>query len=326
MATTERSCRSPVEKTRRLVFQLATEVLLKAKGMNLKNVLLLGAASWNRMVYVSNLPQGSSSTVFDAYEAESVGSTGVGKSMALAALGCSPTLHCALGRDYHAMLVRSACEARQISLIVDEQDAPTPHHLNIMDQEGGRYSLFLSNGSPDPVLDETRISREIRAADTIFLSLSNSSKKLLHLLNNTDAEILLDLHDYDGRNPWYEDFIRHADVIQLSDVEVADPLPTIDRLLAGRARQVVLTKAHKGSEVFTVDSRINIPCFPATLRDSNGAGDAYSVALWYAQKAGFCLREAGSFAAAAAAFAVESSALFPADVTVQDIKQRALIL
>lgn len=293
--------------------------------MRFKNVLVLGAASWNRMVYVADLPQGASATIFDARESESVGSTGVGKSMALSALGCKPVLHCALGRDHHGSLVTAACEAHGISMIVDEQEASTPHHLNIMDQKGGRYSLFLSNGSPDPVIDEARIATAIRSATTIFLSLCNSSKKLLHLLADTKARILLDLHDYDGSNPWYDDFIGCADVIQLSDVALPAPTFVIDRLLAGRANQIVLTMAERGAEIVTLDGRVEVAPCPAKIVDSNGAGDAFSVALWYAQETGIDLREAGNFAAAAAALAIESPALFPSEVSVEDIQRRAFI-
>lgn len=270
-----------------------------------------------------DLPQGSSATVFDAQEAESVGSTGVGKSMALAALGCKPTLHCALGRDHHGSLVTASCEKHGISLIIDQQDAPTPHHLNIMDQKGGRYSFFLSNGSPDPEIDEVRIARAIRSAATIFLSLSVSSKKLLHLLADTNAQVLLDLHDYDGENPWYDDFIDCADVIQISDVALPDPAPVTDRLLAGRANQIVLTKAERGAEIITLDGRVDVAPSPAKMRDSNGAGDAFSVALWYAQETGAGLSQAGNFAAAAAAYAIESSELFPSDVSVEEIQRRS---
>lgn len=210
-------------------------------------------------------------------------------------------------------------------MMVDEQDAPTPHHLNIMDKNGGRYSLFVSNGSADPLIDENRIAPEIEAAQTIFLSLSAYSRKILHLLKSTQAEILLDLHDYDGVNPWYDDFIAQADVVQLSDVALRAPDPVISRLLAGRAHQVVLTKAAKGAEIVTARDRIAIPALPAEMLDSNGAGDAFSVALWYAQQSGFSLEHAGRFAAAAAAYAIESPMLFPENITAAQIEERALI-
>ncbi|MEL7178546.1 MAG: carbohydrate kinase family protein [Pseudomonadota bacterium] len=293
--------------------------------MQRENVLVLGAASWNRMVYVLALPQGASATIFDAREVENVGSTGVGKSMALAAFGCKPVLHCTLGNDDLAWLVQTTCQTRQIDLIVNAQDAPTPHHLNIMDEKGGRYSLFISNGPANPKIDEARIVKAIQSAPTIFLSLCASSKKLLPIVQQAEAEVLLDLHDYDGQNPWYDDFISCADVIQLSDVALSDPTRVIKRLLAGRAQQVVLTKADKGAQIITDQSIIDVPPCPAKLRDSNGAGDAFSVALWHAQRAGLELSQAGDFAAAAAAFAVESEALFPRDLSLQEIAKRASI-
>ena len=120
---------------------------------------VLGAASWNRMIHVERLPQGVSATIFDAQETEGAGSTGVGKSMVLAALGCPTTFHCALGRDEYAALIKAACEKRGIGMIVDDQDAPTPRHVNIMDRQGGRYSIFLSNGPVDPAIDEARLGQ-----------------------------------------------------------------------------------------------------------------------------------------------------------------------
>lgn len=287
------------------------------------NTLVLGAASWNRMVYVDSLPQGVSATIFDARETEAAGSTGVGKSFVLAALDCDPTFHCTLGRDIFAEQIKTCCAARGISIVVDEQDGPTPQHLNITDQAGGRYSILLSNGPDHPDLDEARIANHIKAANTIFLSLSHSSKKLLPLLNDCKAEVLLDLHDYDGKNPWHDAFIAHADVIQISDVALADPAPLIDSFLRGRAHQVVVTKGEAGAEIFTETEHVTIPPCRAKMVDSNGAGDAFSVALWYGQRMSLSLPEAGAFASATAAFAIEAETLFPPDADESRIRERA---
>ncbi len=293
-----------------------------AYALHAAEVLVLGAASWNRIVQVPKLPQGTSATLFEAREYETVGSTGVGKSMALSALGHAPVLHCALGIDHYAENIAEACRARGIALIIDPQNAPTPHHLNIMDTAGGRYSLFLSNGADDPEIDCDRLLPIISAARTIFLSLALSSLKALPLLQETTADIWLDLHDYDGQNPWYDDFIAHGDVIQLSDVALEQPEAVVSRLLTGRARMVVLTKAEKGAEIYTEGENLTIPPCPARFCDSNGAGDAFSVGLWHGLQTGMPLRDAGAFAAATAACAVESLALFPAQTTVEDIAAR----
>lgn len=121
------------------------------------------------------------------------------------------------------------------------------------------------------------------------------------LLAEVSTEVLLDLHDYDGANPWN----------------------VTARLLAGQAHWVVLTKAEEGAEVINATQRISVSPCAAELRDGNGAGDAFSVGLWNAQRQGLSLEEAGRFAAAAAAFAIEDDALFPAGVTAANIRRRA---
>ena len=137
------------------------------------------------------------------------------------------------------------------------------------------------------------------------------------------AEVHLDLHDWDGTNAWHRPFIPHADVVQLSDVALADPEPVIAELLSGRARQVVLTRAERGAEIITARERIAIPPVEARLVDSNGAGDAFAVALWHGQAKGWPPDRAGRFAAAAAAFSVEDDALWPARLTEAAILARA---
>ncbi len=287
------------------------------------SVLVLGGASWNRMIHVDQLPQGNSATIFDARVSECAGSTGVGKAMTLAALGCKTTLHCALGRDEFATRIQSECRKHGITMLIDEHSEPTPQHLNIMDKSGGRYSIFLETGAPDPCLDEARLITALNEADVIFLSLSGSSKKMLHLLEGVETKILLDLHDYDGLNSWYDDFIACADIVQLSNVALSDAEPVIARLIAGGTQQVVLTKGADGAEIITEDLRVDIPSCPAVMRDSNGAGDTFSAALWYAQAKAQPIEKAGVFAAAAAAFAVESDELFPDSVSIEMIEMRA---
>ena len=137
------------------------------------------------------------------------------------------------------------------------------------------------------------------------------------------AEILLDLHDYDGASPWYDDFIVCADVIQLSDVALPEPRAIIDRLLSGRERQVVLTKGKEGAEIFAENTHQEIPICLAKMVDSNGAGDTFSVALWLAQRQGLSLFDAGKVAATAAAFAIEDPRLFPKEVSFAQVVERA---
>lgn len=285
--------------------------------------LVLGAASWNRMVYVDALPQGSHATIFEAQETEAAGSTGTGKAMALAALGVRTVFHCALGQDEAADRIETACTERGIRMLIDRHPEPTPRHLNLMDRSGGRYSVFVEGGAPAPAIDTKRLSVEIDRAKVIFLSLCASSKQSLFLLNSSQSPIWLDLHDYDGANPWYDDFIALADVIQMSDVALADPHPVIRRLLSGRAKTVVLTKGGAGAEIHTRAGAHIVSALPATVCDSNGAGDAFQVGLWYGMQNGLSLPDSGRFAAACAAATVEDPGLIPPTLDPSALARRA---
>lgn len=293
--------------------------------MSSRNVLALGAASWNRMVYVDRLPQGPEATIIPRRQLETAGSTGMGKAMTAAALGHRTTLHCALGQDAYATNIAQTCASRGIRMIADIQPDPTPHHLNLMDPSGGRYSIFLSNGADTPTIDTDRLGAAIRDADMIFLSLCQSSIVALPLLSRAQCPIHLDLHDYNGTNPWCDPFIAWADVVQMSDVALpGDPSGVIAKLLSGRATQVVLTRGAAGAVIHDREGHTCIPSAKATLADSNGAGDAYAVALWHALDQGHTIRAAGEFAARAAALAVESTALYPAGGTPDAVAARPL--
>ncbi len=283
------------------------------------NVLVLGAASWNRMVHVDTLPSGRSATVMGAHETEVVGSTGAGKAMTLAALGHNVTLHCALGNDAAADRIIADCSERGIRMIVDRHNEPSPSHLNIMDRHGGRHSIFLSNGADKPELDTHRLKLAINAADAIFISLCNSTLSALPLLAGATATKLLDLHDYDGENPWHDPFLKYGDVIQLSDVALTNPQEIVQRFIDYGAHQVVVTKAELGADIYIQSGVVSVPATSTKFKDSNGAGDAFSVALWHAQMQGHSTQNAAYFASAAAAFAVSSFDLFPRDVSQDDI-------
>ena len=97
----------------------------------------------------------------------------------------------------------------------------------------------------------------------------------------------------------------------------------IARLLSGRAKQIVLTRGADGAEITTDTQHEIIPVCPAQMVDSNGAGDTFSAALWLGQHRGLSLFDAGKFAAAAAAFAVENACLFPREVSIEQVISRA---
>lgn len=285
-------------------------------------VLVLGGASWNTMVYLDEFPAPQPATLANARSHIAAGSTGIGKAMALKALGHDVLLHAALGDDEAGQHLRAHCRRHDLPAVFDLDPGGSSRHVNLMDRHGRRISIFLCNGSPQPPIDADRWSGPIAQAGTIFLNITASSVPLLPLVAASGAEVWVDLHDYDGSNPWHAPFIAQADVLQFSDEAVPDPRALMQRLI-GPARLVVCTRAGRG--VLALDAAgqwHEVPACPATLRDSNGAGDVFGVALWHALQAGQALPEALRFAAAAGALTVESLSIVPDDLTPARVVQR----
>jgi sugar/nucleoside kinase (ribokinase family) len=276
--------------------------------------LVLGGASWNTMIYLDALPDGTVGTIPNARKYETVGSTGTGKAFALAAMGVDTVLHAALGQDPEGELIRVECSKLGVALISDVDPMGTPQHVNLMDKTGNRLSIFVNSGSGDIDVDLERFARELDRADVVFLNIVPSSLPLLPLLATCPAPVWVDLHDWDGKNPWHEAFIEHAHVVQLSDEALGDNQADIIRDLFGRGiKMVVLTKGSKGAEILTSDgTQMTVAAHPVDqIVDSNGAGDTFMASLWAALQGGKSLQQAAELAAYHAAQTVQHSDLAP---------------
>jgi sugar/nucleoside kinase (ribokinase family) len=277
--------------------------------------LVLGGASWNTMIYLDRFPEPKPATIADARSNIAAGSTGIGKALALKALGHTALLHATIGDDEYGRHIRELCDRRGIAVRFDIDPGGTSRHVNLMEAEGRRISIFLFNGSPQPPVDVEAMRAPIAGAGTIFLNITQSSVPLLPLVHESGADVWVDLHDYDGISAWHPQFIAEADVIQLSDEALPDPRALMTRL-AETARLVVCTRGKHGALALADGAWIEVPAKPAKLVDSNGAGDTFFVALWHGLRAGHALRDALDMAASAAAQTVESLELVPERLAV----------
>ena len=274
------------------------------------SILVLGGASWNTMIHLDAFPPPRPATIANARAVTAAGSTGLGKALALRALGHAPLLHATIGDDPEGEAIRAFCRKRGLAAHLDIDPGGTARHVNLMNPQGERISIFLFNGSPQPPTDVATLAPLIAGATTIFLNITQSSIPLLPAVRASAADVWVDLHDYDGASPYHDQFIAEADVLQLSDEAVGDPRATMTRL-AERARLVICTRGSRGALALADGRWHEVPAGPAKLVDSNGAGDTFMVATWHAMGRGQGMREALAFAARCAAVAVESDELVP---------------
>lgn len=273
--------------------------------------IVLGGASWNTMIYLDRFPEPRPATIAHARSNIAAGSTGIGKALALRALGHDTLLHATIGDDEAGGAVRAFCNLRGLETHFDIDPGGTARHVNLMNPAGERISIFLANGSDKPPIGVADLAPEIATARTIFLNITQSSIPLLPVVRAAGGEVWVDLHDFDGANPYHRQFIDEADVLQLSDEALPDPRPLMAEL-ARKARLVICTRGSQGALALDATGAWHeVPAVPAKLIDSNGAGDTFFVAVWHALQQDRPLDQALRFAAKAAALAVESFELVP---------------
>jgi sugar/nucleoside kinase (ribokinase family) len=121
------------------------------------------------------------------------------------------------------------------------------------------------------------------------------------------------LHDWDGENPYHEDFIEAADVVFLSSEKLPDHRAWMKRQVNAGKRLVVATHGAKGSTVLhRGEDFLEIPAVSAgPVLDVNGAGDNYFSGFLYGLLSGKTTLEAARLASAAGALCVSSMEIVP---------------
>jgi len=266
------------------------------------------------MIYLDRLPDGNAGTIPNARKHEAVGSTGTGKAFALRAKGVDTVLHAAMGQYPEGERIRMECGRRGVELISEVDPLGTAQHVNLMDKTGNRLSIFVNSGSGDADVDLDRVALELERTDVVFLNIVPSSLPLLTLLKSCRAPVWVDLHDWDGQNPWHKAFIDHASVVQLSDEALGENQADVMRSLFSKGiEMVVLTKGSQGAEILTSDgTHMTVDAHPVDqIVDTNGAGDTFMTSLWAMLQSGKNLQHAAEMAAYHAAQTVTNADLAP---------------
>lgn len=272
--------------------------------MSSPRVLVAGPVSWNRIVHLDELPEPRPHTVFARSHTDTVGGTSAGKALNLADLGAAVTLSTVLGDDPEGRLVRTALDRDGVLLLAETSAGGTEQHLNLMDGDGGRVSVYLR--LPDPPAG-TRHDPELTAAledcEVAVVDLAEHSRPLLGRARAAGRPVWCDVHDYDGSAAFHRDWVDAADVLFLNDDGMTDPLPFMRARVVAGASLVVCTQGSRGATAVTATDELHVPVRPlGDVVDTNGAGDAFFSGFLVATLAGHGLAgamEAGHRQAAA---------------------------
>jgi sugar/nucleoside kinase (ribokinase family) len=239
--------------------------------------LALGGVAWNTMVYLDRFPEPQPQTLFARGSHTTVGSSGAGKALNFASLGARATLWGLLGDDEPGDHVRAYLATQGVELITQVDPKGTMRHINLMDSAGERISIFANPGSHDLEVDVAAVHPAAREADVVAVTIMNYCRQFLPMLTELGKPIWVDIHDYDGVNPYHDEFIRAADFLFMSSQAHPNWRDFLQDCIGSGATACIATHGASGASGITAaEGWVEVEAVPLLrVVDTNGAGDAF---------------------------------------------------
>jgi sugar/nucleoside kinase (ribokinase family) len=269
--------------------------------------------SWNRIVRLDALPQPRPHTVFARGHHDTVGGTSAGKALNLTTLGARVTLATVLGNDQEGELARRALRHADLTLLDEISSTGTEQHLNLMDDHGGRVSVYLRlPETAGAAVHDVALARAMQDCEVAVVDLAEATRPLLSRARGAGKPVWCDIHDYDGTSSFQRPWVDAADVLFLNDDGMTDPLPFMRSKVAGGSSVVVCTLGAGGATAVTATDELHVPVEAvADVVDTNGAGDAFFAGFLMATLSGHGVAAAMKAGHRQAARSLRSGGLAP---------------
>nr|WP_254666370.1 PfkB family carbohydrate kinase [Humibacillus sp. DSM 29435] len=271
----------------------------------------MGPSSWNTIVQLAHLPAQRPQTLFASGSWTTLGGTSAGKTLHLAELGVRPLLlSTVVGDDDVADLIRTALTNRGLDVVLERASGRSEQHLNLM-AGAARVSIYLSLPAVPPGAVPVETQEAIGRADHVVLDLSERARDAIPYAVSSQATVWTDLHDYDGQSAYHRPFRDAADIVFMSSDALPDPRSLMLEMRAEGKQLVVCTRASEGAIALDAAGWHQVDALPATVVDTNGAGDAFLAGFLSATRGGEGVGSALRSAAAQAVRALGSRHLSP---------------
>ncbi len=281
------------------------------------HVFVIGGTTFDHIISLPEFPSPLPQTIHQALFNETTGSTGAGKALALTKLKVPNTLYSVLGNDTYGQRIIQHLDKEKVDFIYDWDAKGTERHVNLMDKQGRRISIFVTQSSENPPLNRQKVAEQIERSDVVVLNIISYCKNIIPLLANCNKPVWTDLHDYTDNNPYHEPFIDASAIIFLSSDNLPDYKQTMNNLMARGKELVVCTHGEEGSSALNRKGdwfyEPALKGFP--LLDTNGAGDNYFAGFLFAYLKGFALDQCMKYGSLCGAFCITSKQLVYEDLS-----------
>lgn len=284
------------------------------------SVFVAGGASWDTIIDLDVFPNAQPATLFANHYHEAVGGPGSGKALNLERLGFNVILHVVLGQDEWGEKIQQRFQRTRVQLLTDIDPKGTERHTNLMDAEGRRISISTHAASPVPGIDPEHLASAIKHSDYIVLNIINYCRRLLPYAKAMNKPVWCDLQDYDGFNPYHNDFVTASDYLFMSDDHLENPRELMASLIDSGKKLVVCTHGKRGATALTADNEwFEVGPHPQVqLTDCNGAGDAFFSGYLFAHQRGLSVSDCLKVATKVASCCLGSTELVDEAITEAD--------
>lgn len=204
-------------------------------------------------------------------------------------------------------------------------ETSTERHTNLINKNGERISIYTDYGKFGQDFDIIAYEKSIEEADIILLDICEFVKHLFPILKKHKHKIWVDIHDFDGINPWHQEFLPFANAVFMSSdvLETEEKVKEVVRTILRDKQFVVCTHGKKGAEYFSPDGKEIFQDIVEQFSpvDSNGAGDAFVSGYLYGVKNGFPAEICMKYATLVSGFTIASPFLYNKDLSVENLEQ-----
>jgi sugar/nucleoside kinase (ribokinase family) len=283
----------------------------------MKKIVIIGGVSYNTMVYLEKFPEARPQTIFSRGLYETIGSTGAGKALNLSKLGFDVTLHAMIGADEYGLKIQNILKQSGIRFLYDIDPKGTERHINLMDQGGGRISIFASTATFEPHVNPEPVEAAIEQNDFVVLNINNYCRQFIPIIKRHQKEIWCDIHDYDGKNSYHKDFVNAAEFIFMSSDAMSDYRQFLESLIRSGKKLAICTHGSKGSTTIIPNGKwIETPIVDRYQRvDTNGAGDAFFAGFLYGHAHGYSIERSMQMASVVSGLCITSKELAYPDLS-----------
>jgi sugar/nucleoside kinase (ribokinase family) len=274
----------------------------------MKNIFIIGGASYNSVITLDEFPKAIPQTIHNCHFNETIGNTGAGKALSLSKLDFKITFHSLLGADLFGRKITSYLQGTNLNFIHDIDINGSERHLNIMNNKGERISIFMNPSSDVPDINYSKFEEVLKKADYAVINIANYCRNILPICKKLNKEIWTDLHDYDGKNEYHQDFIDAANYIFLSSDNLPDYKPFMIQQIENGKKLVVCTHGKGGATAYTKEGKwIKTPIINSyKMINANGAGDSFFSGFLYGFSKGYNTKKCMQFGTLTSGLCIES--------------------